>query len=187
MEDSEIIRLYLSRSEQAVTETDRKYGGYCYAIAYNILANREDSEESVSDTYLAAWNTIPPKRPNPLAPYLGRITRHLSIDAWRRRGAEKRGSGELPLALEELEECIGGGDDLQRRVEAQELLAWVQKFLQTLPERERRVFVCRYWYMDSVSDIARRFGTSPNNISTMLRRTRGKLSKAMQKEELGCE
>ena len=106
MEDQGIIALFFERSEQAIEETDKKYGGYCYSIAYNILSNREDSEESVSDTYLAAWNTIPPRRPNFLNAFLAKMTRHISIDRWRKRSAQKRGGGEIILALDELEECV---------------------------------------------------------------------------------
>lgn len=105
MEDTQIIDLYFARSEQAIAETDAKYGGFCFSIAYNILSNREDSEESVSDTYLAAWNTIPPRCPNFLSAFLGRITRHISIDRFRKRSAQKRGGGEIIIALEELENC----------------------------------------------------------------------------------
>ena len=106
MEDQGIIALFFERSEQAIEETDKKYGGYCYSIAYNILSNREDSEESVSDTYLAAWNTIPPRRPNFLNAFLAKMTRHISIDRWRKLSAKKRGGGEIILALDELEECV---------------------------------------------------------------------------------
>lgn len=102
MEDAQIVELYFARSEQAIVETDTKYGGYCYSIAYNILCSPEDAEESVSDTYLAAWRAMPPRRPSILATFLGKITRHLSIDRWRSRSAYKRGGGEMPLALEEL-------------------------------------------------------------------------------------
>ena len=106
MEDQGIIALFFERSEQAIEETDKKYGRYCYSIAYNILSNREDSEESVSDTYLAVWNTIPPRRPNFLNAFLAKMTRHISIDRWRKLSAKKRGGGEIILALEELEECV---------------------------------------------------------------------------------
>ena len=106
MEDQGIIALFFDRSEQAIVETDKKYGRYCYSIAYNILSNREDSEESVSDTYLEAWNTIPPRHPGFLNAFLAKITRHISIDRWRKRSAKKRGGGEIILALEELEDCV---------------------------------------------------------------------------------
>ena len=110
MEDSSIISLYLARSEQAIQETDNKYGRYCFQIAWNILDNRQDGEECVSDTYLTAWKSIPPTRPNSLSAFLGKITRHIALDRWRRRSAEKRGGGEVQLALEELEDCIPGKD-----------------------------------------------------------------------------
>ena len=109
MDDQEIIDLYFQRSENAISETASKYGGYCYSIAYNILTNNEDAEESVSDTYLAAWNAMPPRRPSILATFLGKITRRLSIDRWRSRNAYKRGGGEIILALEELEDCVADG------------------------------------------------------------------------------
>ena len=108
MEDQGIIALFFKRSEQAIEETDKKYGGYCYSIAYNILSNREDSEESVSDTYLAAWNTIPPQNPKLLNAFLAKITRYISIDRWRKLGAKCRGGGEVTLSLEELNECVDG-------------------------------------------------------------------------------
>ena len=106
MNDDQIIQLYFDRSEQAIQETDAKYGGYCYSIAYNILTNPEDAEESVSDTYLTAWNTIPPRKPNIFSAFLGKITRHISIDRWRKQSAQKRGGKEMIFALDELGECM---------------------------------------------------------------------------------
>ena len=126
MDDSSIVALYFARSEQAIQETDAKYGGYCYSIAYNILANQEDSEESVNDTYLSAWNSIPPRKPNPLAPFLGKI---VSIGMWRKNGAFKRGGDEMPLVLEELQECVASGDNLEERYEQKVLVRQVRKFL----------------------------------------------------------
>ena len=182
MEDQLIIDLFFQRSEQAIEETDKKYGGYCYSIAYNILTNREDSEESVSDTYLAAWNTIPPRRPNFLNAFLGKLTRHISIDRWRKRSAKKRGGGEMPLVLEELQECVANGENLEERYEQKELVRQVRKFVASLSDTERRVFVCRYWYLDSTAEIAKRFDFSENKVSSMLHRTRGKLEKYLIRE-----
>ena len=182
MEDQLIIDLFFQRSEQAIEETDKKYGGYCYSIAYNILTNREDSEESVSDTYLAAWNTIPPRRPNFLNAFLGKLTRHISIDRWRKRSAKKRGGGEMPLVLEELQECVANGENLEERYEQKELVRQVRKFVASLSDTERRVFVCRYWYLDSTAEIAKRFGFSENKVSSILHRTRGKLEKYLIRE-----
>ncbi len=181
MEDSAIIKLYFQRSEEAIVQTDGKYGGYCYQIAYRILDNREDSEESVSDTYLTAWNTIPPKRPDCLKAFLGKVTRHISIDRWRKRSACKRGGGEIVLALEELESCAGP-DLTEKRVEQKELMALLNRFLGELPETERNVFLCRYWYLDPIRKIAEYSGFTGSKVTSMLHRTRGKLKKRLQEE-----
>ena len=150
MDDKSIVDLYFSRNQDAITQTDKKYGRYCYSIAYNILTNKQDAEESVSDTYMTAWSTIPPRRPSVLSTFLGKITRHIAIDRWRERSASKRGGGEVTLALEELEECIAGHQNLEMEFERKELLRAYVKFLDTLPVTERRVCLCRYWYVDSI-------------------------------------
>ena len=181
MEDRAIIGLYWSRSESAIAETDQKYGPYCYSIAHNILSSPEDAEECVNDTYLAAWRTIPPKKPAVLSTFLGKITRRLSIDRWRSRTAYKRGSGELPLALEELGECAGG-ETPEAALQRRELALRFNSFLSTLPETERSVFLCRYWYLDSVGKISETFGFSQSKVSTMLHRTRKKLRTVLEKE-----
>lgn len=184
MDDKAIIDLYWTRSENAISETAAKYGGYCYTIAYNILSNREDSEESVNDTYLAAWNTMPPRRPSVLAAFLGKMTRYISLDHWKKRSRLKRGGGETELCLEELEGCISGTESIENEMIRKETLASVNKFLDTLPETERKVFLCRYWYLDPVADIAQRFGFTESKTASMLHRTRGKLQKHLTKEGL---
>ena len=136
MNDDQIIQLYFDRSEQAIQETDIKYGGYCYSIAYNILTNPEDAEESVSDTYLSAWNAMPPRRPPALAAFLGKITRNLSIDRWRKHRASKRGEGQIELALEELRECVSGTESAEEAAIRKEILASLNRFLGTLKEAE---------------------------------------------------
>ena len=181
MEDQGIIALFFERSEQAIEETDKKYGGYCYSIAYNILSNREDSEESVSDTYLAAWNTIPPRRPNFLNAFLAKMTRHISIDRWRKRSAQKRGGGEMLLALEELEECADT-QNVENELTKKELTRILNVFLSSLPETERNVFLCRYWYLDSIQTIAQVSGFSQSKVTSMLHRLRGKLRKTLSQE-----
>ena len=181
MEDQEIIALFFRRSEQAIAETDRKYGGYCYSIAYNILSSREDSEESVSDTYLAAWNSIPPRKPNVFSAFLGKITRHISIDRWRRQSAQKRGGGQIVLALEELGECVSQ-DSVEKELERKALAGCLRTFLASLPETERNVFLCRYWYLDSIQTIAQITGFSQSKVSTMLHRMRTKLRSQLAKE-----
>ena len=182
MDDSTIIDLYWERSEDAISETAAKYGGYCFTIAYNILFNKEDSEESVNDTYLAAWNTMPPRRPQMLATFLGKMTRYISLDRWKNRTAAKRGGGEVALVLDELEECISGEDSIEQDYLRKELVRNINNFLGELPETERKVFMCRYWYMDSIEDVAERFGFSASKVTSMLHRTRGKLKRVLEKE-----
>ena len=206
MDDKAILDLYWSRSEKAISETDAKYGAYCFTIAYNILSNREDSEESVSDSYMAAWNSMPPHRPavlssflgkitrriamkrwryrDALSAFLGKITRYLSLDRWKKRSRLKRGGGETELCLEELQDCVSGQSSTEDALIRKETLAAVNRFVSTLSETERKVFLCRYWYLDSVKDIAERFGLSPNRTSVLLRRVRQKLNACLAKEGL---
>ena len=184
MDDQKIIDLYWSRSETAITETDQKYGKYCYSIAYNILTNNEDAEESVSDTYMAAWKAMPPKRPSILATFLGKITRHLSIDCWRSLNRYKRGGGEIILALGELEDCVAADQTVEKAYERKQLALVFNRFLESLPETERRIFLCRYWYLDSISDIANYYSFSDSKVTSMLHRTRKKLRAVLEKEDL---
>lgn len=184
MDDQKIIDLYWSRSESAISESNQKYGKYCYSIAYNILTNNEDAEECVSDTYMAAWKAMPPQRPSILATFLGKITRHLSIDRWRSRSRYKRGGGEIILALEELEECVSDSQTVEKAYE-QKLIALVfNRFLESLQETERQIFLCRYWYLDSIADIANYYGFSNSKVTSMLYRTRKKLRAVLKKEDL---
>lgn len=182
MEDQKIIDLYWKRSEQAIAETDRKYGPYCFSIAYNILSNREDSEESVSDTYMTAWRAMPPRKPAILSAFLGKITRNLSIDRWRRKTADKRGGGDFPLALEELGDCVSGEETPELAAQRKELTVRINRFLDTLPETERSVFLSRYWYVDPIGDIAKTFGFTEAKVNSMLHRTRQKLRRVLEKE-----
>lgn len=182
MEDKRIVALYWSRSEMAIAETDRKYGNYLSSISYNILASQEDARECVNDTYYDAWNAMPPHRPSVLPTFLGKITRRIAVDRWRRKNAEKRGGGEVVLALEELEECVSGTGGVEEEVERRELVRLFNKFLNTLPAAERRVFLCRYWYLDSVEAIARQFGFSRSKTASMLYRTRAKLRAVLEEE-----
>ena len=183
-DDQKIIELYCNRSENAIAETAAKYGRYCNSIAYGILGSREDAQECVSDTYLTAWNAIPPRRPMDLGTYLGKITRNLSIDRLRTRGREKRGGGEVPLALDELEEVVAGSGSPENEVVRKELIAGLNHFLGELTEQERYVFVRRYWYLDSLADIAKNTGFSGSKVASMLYRLRGRLKKQLMKEEL---
>jgi RNA polymerase sigma-70 factor (ECF subfamily) len=182
VDDKSIVELYFGRDQEAITQTDKKYGHYCYRIAYNILTNKEDAEESVSDTYVAAWRAIPPRRPSVLSTFLGKITRHIAIDRWRERNASKRGGGEVPLALEELQDCVAGMQNVEMDYERKEIIKAYVRFLDALPVTERRVFLCRYWYVDSVEAIADKFGFSQSKVKTMLHRTRAKLRKQLAEE-----
>lgn len=184
MDDNSIMDLYWDRSESAIAETASKYGGYCYGIAYNILTNHEDAEESVSDTYWAAWNSMPPRRPSILSAFLGKITRHLSIDRWRACNARKRGGSEIILALDELEDCISGRDSTEDALIRREQLRTLNRLLDTLPKTERDVFLCRYWYLDSTKEIAQIFGFSESKTKSMLLRIRRKLHTQFEKEGL---
>ena len=181
MEDRAIVDLYWSRDPEAIRRTGEKYGGYCRAIARNILPDRRDAEECVNDTWLKAWNAMPEERPGLLAPFLGKITRNLAFTRWRAGHAEKRGGGELPLVLEELAECASSADTLQA-VEAAELEAAVNRFLHTLPERECGVFLRRYWFTEPMADVARRYGMREATVRTSLFRTREKLRRYLEKE-----
>ncbi len=184
MEDSQIVELYWQRDEQALLETRRKYGSYFYAIAKNILHDHSDAEECVNDTYIGAWYAMPPSRPVMLGTFLGKITRRLCLKRLRARTAAKRGGGEAAIALEELEGCIPAGRTPQEALEAQELARVLDNFLATLPETERRVFLCRYWYLDSIRDIASRFGFSQSKVKMMCKRTRDKLLAYLYKEDI---
>lgn len=184
MNDDSIVDLYFNRDEEAIVQTDQKYGRYCYSIAYNILINKEDAEESVSDTYMKAWRTMPPHRPSILSTFLGKITRHIAIDRWRLRSAYKRGGGEVALVLEELGDCVAGQQNVEMEYEGKELIRAYIKFIHGLPIAERRVFLRRYWYVDTIESISEKFGFSESKVKTMLYRTRLKLRKQLEEEGL---
>lgn len=181
MEDARIIDLYWQRSEEAIVQSDVKYGAYCRAIAMQILRAAEDAEECVSDTWLAAWNAMPPQRPAVLRAFLGRLSRNLSINRSLKNTAQKRGGGEVPLALEELKECVGSGS-AEEAAETAELGRLIDRFLRTLPEVECSLFLRRYWYLDSIDAIALRYGLRAGAVKTRLHRTREKLRTYLAKE-----
>ncbi|MBQ7801318.1 MAG: sigma-70 family RNA polymerase sigma factor [Oscillospiraceae bacterium] len=184
MEDREIVALYLQRNERAIGETAAKYGSYCFSIAHNILGNREDAEEAVNDAYLGLWSSIPPHRPVVLSTFLGKITRRTAIKRWQRNTTQKRGGGETALALEELSNCVPARDSVEAAMETAELSRLLNRFVRALPQTERNVFVCRYWYLDPISSIAQRYGFSQSKVKSMLSRTRKKLRTYLQKEEI---
>lgn len=182
MEDETILDLYFARDEQAVAETDRKYGGYCFTLANSILHNGQDAEETVSDTYLRAWNTIPPKRPNVFQMFLAKITRNLAFSRWRKYTAEKRGGGEMELVLEELESCIAAPDTVEDRLSGKELAKAIRTFLNTLPAREQDIFLRRYFFVEESAVIAQRYGMKPATVLRTLSRTREKLKRYLTQE-----
>ena len=175
MDDAQIVQLYWDRNEQAISATSGKYGNYCASIARNILDSREDAEECVNDTYMSAWNSMPPHRPSNLAAFLGKITRNLSINRYRHKNAGKRGGGNATVVLDEIAELVSDTDDVEQAVDRRELIRAIDLFLDRLPADQRRIFVCRYWYFDRVSAIASRFGMTENHVSVVLSRLRAKL------------
>lgn len=175
MDDTKIVQLYWDRNEQAIPATADKYGRYCASIAQNILGNKEDAEECVNDTYISAWNSMPPHRPDILSTFLGKITRNLSFNRYKYNTANKRGGGEVALVLDEIAELVSGTESVEQEVLRKELVKAIDAFLDGLPDDKRRIFVCRYWYFDNVSDIASLFGMSENNVSVTLNRLRLKL------------
>lgn len=184
MDDSEILDLYFARSEQAIMQTDQKYGPYCFHIASHILSNPADAEESVNDTYYSAWKLIPPRRPQRFAAFLGKLTRNISIDRWRRNTAGKRGNGETQLLLDELEECVAGSESPETDLLRKELTSSLNRFLRNLAEKDRTVFLLRYYYANSQMEITRKTGLSANQVKYILQRTRKNLAATLQKEGL---
>ncbi len=182
MEDKAIIDLYWKRSERAISETDAKYGGLCYSLAYNVLSNREDAEESVSDTYLAAWNAMPPHRPVHLMAFLAKLTRRIAIKRWRAIIAYKRGGDQIFLALEELLECASPEPQVEAAAISREAYGELNRFLDKLPEVERTVFLRRYFLLDTAAQIGENFGFTESKVNSMLHRTRLKLKNHFAKE-----
>ena len=182
MHDEEIVELYWKREESAITETQNKYQRYLSTIAYNILADELDCEESVNDTYLAAWNSMPPHRPTVLSAYLGKITRRISIDIYRRKNCDKRRDSQYTVSLDELAECLPGNGTPENSMEAKVLAGAINAFLKTLGDDARHVFVGRYYFMDSVKDIAGYCKMKESKVKTLLFRTRNSLKTYLEKE-----
>lgn len=181
MDDEKIVAMFWERDEAAIAEAKKKYGRYCRSIAFSILHSDEDADECENEAYLDAWNSIPPEKPEKLSAFLGRLTRRNAIDRIRKKFAGKRGNGEAALTLDELEECAAQTDAPDERVIEAELSRLIDTFLRSLPETERNVFIRRYWYMDSIDEIAVRFGFSQSKVKSMLMRTRKKLSAELKK------
>ena len=182
MEDSTIIDLFVQRKETAISESQAKYGTYCSVIANNILHSKEDSEECVNDTWLSAWNTIPPNIPQRLAVFFGKITRNLAIDKFRSDRTKKRGGGQITLCLDELSECIGEDSPIEDKIMLRDLL---NTFLSELPEKNRDLFLLRYWYIMPISEISERYGMTDGAVKMTLMRIRKKLKERLDEEGVG--
>ncbi len=182
MQDQMIIELYWQRDEKAIEETQKRYGAYLFKIAMNVLADRQDSEESVSDTYLKAWNSIPPARPVLLRAYLARITRQTAIDVFRRKTRQKREGSLYEESLAELDECVSAGDETQREVDGRLLAKAIETWLLTLSPEERGVFLGRYYFLDSLKEIAAYSGFTEAKVKSLLFRLRASLREKLKEE-----
>ncbi len=181
MEDLEIIGLYFRRNEKAITETAAKYGTFCRNIALNILSNREDAEECVNDTYLQAWNTIPPQKPDKLGAWLGRVIRNIAYNLWKKNHRQRRYTG-MEEILNELEDCIPSPVTVERKMEEQELTKVINAWIASLAKKDRILFVRRYWNGESVDALAKRAGVSAAAIAKRMYRLRLKLKATLEKE-----
>lgn len=182
MEDTKILDLYFARDEQAVAETHKKYGSYCFSLANSILPSKQDAEEAVSDTYWKTWNVIPPNRPTVFRLFLAKITRNVSFSRWRKLTADKRGGGEMALVLDELAGCIAAPGSVEDGLRGRELAAAIRAFLDTLPPREQDIFLRRYFYVEESGSIADRYGMKQATVQRTLSRTRSKLKQYLTKE-----
>lgn len=182
MEDSKIIELYWQRSESAISATAEKYGSYCHTIANNILHNDRDAEECVNDTYLGAWNSMPPHRPNRLSTFLGKIMRNLSLNRYKLYNAEKRGRGQTDIVLSELEDCIPADSDVEKTVEDKIIVKALNDFLYSQPEQKRNIFIRRYWLLSPIRDIAVAYEMSESKVASLLLRMRKELKGYLEKE-----
>lgn len=182
MTDYDIVKLYLTRSEKAISETDKKYGTYCLTVAQNILRNKADSEECVNDTYLKTWNSIPPHKPQRLSAYLGKITRNLAINRYKLYSAQKRGGGETELILSELENCLSSESTTEKAFDEILLTKSIESFLKEQSQEKRRVFLLRYWYAFPISEIATELNQSESKVTSTLFRLRNKLKEHLEKE-----
>lgn len=184
MEDSRIVEMYWERNEAAISHTQEKYGNYLSKIAYNILADIEDSKESVNDTYLRAWNSIPPHKPVRLSAFLAKITRQISIDIYRKKTSKKRAGSEYALSLDELFDCASSDGNPEKDVDMKALSTAINRWLSSVSDTQRKAFVSRYFYFDSVKDIANHLELSESNVKSLLYRARLDLKNYLQKEEL---
>lgn len=181
VDDAEIVKLYWDRDQAAIKATAEKYGSYCGRIAQNILHNHEDAEECVNDTWLCAWRSMPPQKPRALAAFLGKLARNLAINRYRHNTAQKRGGGQAKIVLEELGDIVSGSDSVAQEIDRRELVNAINDFLNALSKEKRSIFLCRYWYFESVAEIAVKFKMNENQVSVLLYRLREKLRQHLEK------
>ena len=181
MNDQAIVQRLLERDEDAISEAKKQYENYCMYIANNVLHDRQDSEECMNDALLAAWNSIPPQKPENLRTYLGKLIREIAINRWKKNTRQKRIRSEIIQSLDEMAEIVSGGD-IETSIEENELSKEISKFLYSIDETKRNVFIRRYWYYDSVREIAADFGVNERSIATVLFRMRAQLKKELLKE-----
>lgn len=182
MKDEEIVELFWNRSESSIQGLAKKYEKYCYTIAYGILHNHEDAQECINDAYYQVWDSIPPHKPEKLSTYIGKITRNIALNKWEHYNAKKRGMGEVPLVLEELQECVPNKNDVEYVVDKLILEDLFNDFLGKLSKEKRIIFMRRYWYMSSIREIAKDFDMSESKVKMMLLRMRKELRVFLEKE-----
>ena len=182
MHDQAIVELYWARDQSAIRQSDEKYGPYCRTIAHNVLHDPLDSEECVNDTWHRAWESMPPQRPNLLRAFFGTITRNLALNRWEKQHAQKRGGGQLPLALEELSECVPAPRGVEQAVEERQLVSLLETFVEGLPRQARIMFLRRYWYLMPIKDIAKSLSVSESKVKMSLLRSRNKLRELLETE-----
>lgn len=183
IDDEKIIALFFQRSERAIQELDTKYGKICHNLSYNILNSKQDAEECVNDAYLGAWNAIPPAKPDPLLSYIVKIVRNISIKTYWKKEAAKR-SGSYTIALQEIEGCIADQKTVGDEIEAKELAHIIEDFLDTLNQKNRVIFIRRYWFSESYKEIAKLAGLSEKNVSVRLTRIREKMKQYLIEREV---
>lgn len=184
MDDSELLRLFLERSERAIAETEQKYGNMCRRLAQRILENVEDAKECVNDALLTAWNSIPPEKPANLPAYLNVLTRNIALNRLKANNRIMRGGGQIPAVLDELAECVPAAETVETEYDRRSFLAALERFLDTLPHDARVIFVRRYWYMNTCREIADAYQMSESKVRVTLTRTRRKLKTFLEKENV---
>lgn len=183
-DDKELISMFVSRSEKAIQHTAEKYSAYCHSIANRILKNHEDSEECVNDTFLNAWNSIPPNIPHNFSGFLGKITRNIALNIYEKKHTAKRGKGQMEVALAELAECVDMKSDIERENERQQIRDVINTFIRGQNEQRKNIFIQRYWYLMSIKEIAAEHGMNTNQVKSVLYQMRVLLKKELEKEDL---